>query len=361
MSFFPCIKTKNLLAPEKWPMLFAMLKQHYDDRVKRSRPSQEGIDRKLPTSVGEFAGNKKTAIGLGCALIGQKSEWLKTKTGIAWTDATFNPVWGCTKVSEGCRNCYAADVARAAGYGGPGYARHGKPFLWGQTGETAEGKGWKVIQGRRVFGPDYWNQLIKWNTRAEKAGMIVAVFVASMADMFEDHPTTRRELEKFWVYAKQCKHLHFQMLTKRPENIAENLPKDWWDYTNGYENVWLGTTVENQAAAYRFDDILAEIPTASRWASYEPAIGPVELKRMDKLDWIIVGGESGSNRRPFDHQWARDIHAACKEHGVPFFYKQDSAYRSSSNPYLDGKVYKEFPIPRESTLIKPTSKIVKAA
>ena len=127
-----------------------MLQNHTDDCAKQSRPSQEGIDRNRPTGVGAVAGNKKTAIGLGCGLIGQKSEWLKTKTGIAWTDATFNPVWGCTKVSEGCRNCYAADVARAAGYGGPGYARHGKPFLWGQTGETAEGKGWKVIQGRRV-------------------------------------------------------------------------------------------------------------------------------------------------------------------------------------------------------------------
>ena len=361
MSFLPCTKTKNLLAPEKRPILFAMFGTDKGHCAKQSRPSQEGIDRNPSMGVGAVAGNKKTAIGLGCSLIGQKSEWLKTETDIAWTDATFNPIWGCTKVSEGCRNCYAAEWAHGNGFGGPGYPRHGRPFLWGKTGETVQLNGWSVINGRRVFGQDYWNQLIDWNNRAEKAGMLVAVFVASMGDIFEEHPTVQKEREKFWAYAKQCKHLHFQLLTKRPENIAEYLPKDWWDYTNGYENVWLGTTVENQAVAYRFDDILAEIPTACRFASYEPAIGPLKLERMDKLDWIIVGGESGSNRRPFDHQWARDVHAACKEHGVSFFYKQDSAYRSSSNPYLDGKAYKEFPIPRESTLIKPTSKIVKAA
>jgi protein gp37 len=284
------------------------------------------------------------SIKTGLSEVGGKI-WLRSKTAIAWTDVTFNVVWGCTKVSAGCKNCYAANFAHAQGFGGPSKKR---PFIWGKSGDTASGKGWVVEQGRRVFPEKYWSKLLEWNARARKNNQIVTVFISSMTDVFEDHPITRRELEKFWAIVRQTPWLHYQILTKRAGNIRSCLPADWFGFDNGYPNVWLGVTVENQAVANRFDNILANIPATVRFISYEPAIGPLRIERMDKLDWLIAGGESGPNRRPFDHDWARDIHRDCEANDVAFFYKQDTAFRSSTNPYLDGVKHYNFPMPRES-------------
>jgi protein gp37 len=200
--------------------------------------------------------------------------------------------------------------------------------------------------GRRVFGSDYWNKLLKWNQMARDKNSIVMVFTSSMADNFEKHPITSRELEKLWSYIRKTPNIHYQVLTKRAERIRECLPEDWYDYRNGYPNVWLGVSVESNEVAYRFNDHLADIPAAVRFVSYEPAIGPLTDIRWEQLDWLIVGGESGPKRRPFEHDWARYVHQQCRAHGVGVFYKQDTALRSSSNPYLDGKKYYEFPSPR---------------
>ena len=107
-------------------------------------------------------------------------------------------------------------------------------------------------------------------------------------------------------------------------------------------------SVESNEVAYRFNDHLADIPAVVRFVSYEPAIGPLTDIRWEQLDWLIAGGESGSQRRPFKHDWARYVHQQCKAHGAAFFYKQDTAFRSSTNPYLDGKKYYEFPFPTTS-------------
>ena len=271
---------------------------------------------------------------------GAKESCKPEKTNIAWTNATFNPVWGCQKVSEACKNCYAETISSRMGFGTK------RPNLWKTSGkETATGKGWAVKNGRRVFGKHRWNKLLDWNRKAKLTGEKVLVFAGSMCDVFEDHQTTSEELKKLWEYIRQTPNLTYQLLTKRPENIFEKLPADWADFEHGYSNVWLGTTVENQNRAWRFNEVLADIPAAVRYVSYEPALGPIDL-RWEKLDWLIAGGESGPDRREFNYDWARDVHSTCKQNDVAFFYKQDTAFRSSTNPYLDGKKYYNWPEPR---------------
>ena len=285
------------------------------------------------------SGINSEALVNGLTNVGTK-DWWKSPTSIAWCDGTFNVVWGCTKVSEGCKNCYALELSKTWGFGST------RPSLWGAIKSTKADKGYNVEMGRRVFGSDYWNKLLKWNQMARDKNSIVMVFTSSMADNFEKHPTTARELEKLWSYIRKTPNIHYQLLTKRAERIRESLPEDWYEYENGYPNVWLGVSVESNEVAYRFNDHLADIPAAVRFMSYEPAIGPLTDIRWEQLDWLIAGGESGPQRRPFEHDWARYVHQQCKVHGVAFFYKQDTAFRSSSNPYLDGKKYYEFPFPR---------------
>ena len=285
------------------------------------------------------SGINSEALVNGLKNVGTK-DWWKSPTNIAWCDGTFNTVWGCSKISEGCRNCYADEFSKKLGFGST------RPNLWGEAKSTKAGKGYNVEMGRRVFGADYWNKLLKWNQMARDKNSIVMVFTSSMADNFEKHPTTARELEKLWSYIRKTPNIHYQILPKRAERIRECLPEDWYDYRNGYPNVWLGVSVESNEVAYRFNDYLADIPAAVRFMSYEPAIGPLTDIRWEQLDWLIAGGESGSQRRPFEHDWARYVHQQWKAHGVAFFYKQDTAFRSSSNPYLDGKKYYEYPSPR---------------
>ncbi len=269
-----------------------------------------------------------------------KKEWWKNQTNIAWCDGTFNTVWGCSKISEGCRNCYADEFSKKLGFGST------RPNLWGEAKSTKAGKGYNVEMGRRVFGTDYWNKLLKWNQMACDENSIVLLFSSSMTDNFENHPVTSRELSKLWDYIRKTPNIHYQILTKRADRIQECLPEDWYNYENGYPNVWLGVTVEDNTVASRFNRHLADVPAAVRFVSYEPAIGPLTDIRWEQLDWLIVGGESGPKRRAFEHDWARYVHQQCKAHGVAFFYKQDAAFRSSTNPYLDGKKYYEFPFPR---------------
>ena len=276
----------------------------------------------------------------------RSKKWFGKLNDIAWTEKTFNGVWGCTKVSEGCRNCYAAEFAKRVGFGST------RPFLWGKSGDTGSGKGWMVEKGRRHFGETYWNQLHQWNRKAERNDSIGVVFVGNMNDLFEDHEVTRRALDKLWSVIGETPHLHYQFLTKRAENIRECLPKDWFDYENGYPNVWLGVSIEDQSVSWRFDEHLADIPAAVRFASYEPALGPLKDLRWDKLDWIIVGGESGANHRPFDHAWARDARDICQANGVEFFYKQDAARFTNRGKTLDSIKYYNYPMPRPSAPIR---------
>jgi len=236
---------------------------------------------------------------------------------IEWTDNTFNPWWGCTKVSAGCKNCYAETFANRFG------------VKWGDK------------EKRRESSIKVWNEPIKWQRQAEKSGKRVKVFCASMADWTDDNaPEGARD--NLFEIIRNTPNLIWQMLTKRPENMASILPKDWGD---GFRNVALGTTVENQNAADVRIDILRNTPARWRFLSVEPMIGPVQLSgRLIRIDWVIVGGESGNGCRPFDPMWARDIRDACKESGVEFFMKQMGGQKKPFISIPSDLDIKQFPI-----------------
>jgi len=238
------------------------------------------------------------------------------KTGISWTNHTFNIVWGCEKVSPACANCYAETLAL-----------RWKFDVWGKTKPC------------RVFDAHHWNDPRRWEKTAVKEGVNRLVFCSSMCDIFEDHPTVIAELTKLWPVIRATPNLTWQLLTKRPERILSHLPSDWG---NGYDNVWIGSTIENNDYVDRADHLRA-VPAKVRFVSYEPACGPIDKLDLTGLHWVIFGGESGSGFRQHDPQWARDSRDRCKEKGVAFFYKQGSSLRSGEDPTLDGVEYKEFP------------------
>lgn len=226
------------------------------------------------------------------------------ETGISWTDSTFNPVWGCTKVSPGCDNCYA-------------------DTLDSRWGESHWGKG----VPRRTFGDKHWNEPLKWEKAAEASGKPWRVFCGSMCDVMDDEwPDGVRE--RLWALIDATPHLTWQLLTKRPQRYQRYLPSGF-----KYGNVWLGTTCESQEYYNSRWPVLREAAEKHglySWISYEPALGPLTMKvsglsYFKVPDWIICGGESGNGRRPFDRKWADDVKNECQLYGVKFFMKQFGA------------------------------------
>lgn len=216
-------------------------------------------------------------------------------SGIAWTNHTFNPWWGCTKVSPGCDNCYAETFDKRLG------GRH-----WGKNAP------------RRIFGDKHWNEPLKWHAAAQKAGKPALVFCASMADWcdVDAPPGAVERLHGLW---RATPWLRWQMLTKRPARISATLPTDWGD---GYPNVWLGTTVDDRAHGLPRVDVLARIPAVVRFLSVEPLLEDLGALNLAGVAWVIVGGESGHYARPFHLAWARSIQGQCAGAGVAFFMKQ---------------------------------------
>ncbi|MEZ5165687.1 MAG: phage Gp37/Gp68 family protein [Acidimicrobiales bacterium] len=242
-------------------------------------------------------------------------------TEIAWCDHTFNPWWGCTRVSPGCQNCYAEAFAKRTGHD-----------VWGKA------------TGRRVFGDRHWNEPRRWNAKAETEGIRRRVFCASMADVFEDHPDLEEPRERLFDLILQTPALDWLLLTKRPENIAAMLP----DPDCPPANVWLGTTVEDQDHAHARIPTLLDAGYAATclFLSCEPLLGPVDLTPWfdSGIDWVIVGGESGPRHRPFDPEWAIDIRDQCEAFGVPFFFKQHGGRTpKAGGDLLDGDRYYQFP------------------
>jgi protein gp37 len=216
-------------------------------------------------------------------------------TGISWTTHTFNPWIGCTKVSTGCDNCYAEGFNKRMGQGN-----------WGPGAE------------RRVTSDINWRNPIKWNRQAEAAGTRTKVFCASMADIFDgEAPAETRE--RLWDLIRATPSLDWQLLTKRPTNIARFLPKDWGD---GYPNVWLGVSAENREFALRRIPVLQSIPATIRFVSAEPLLGDLGELDLEAIDWLIIGGESGRGARPFDVAWADRLIEQSKLQEVKVFVKQ---------------------------------------
>jgi protein gp37 len=228
---------------------------------------------------------------------------------IEWTDHTFNPWVGCTKISPGCDHCYAESWSKRSGL-----------VQWGD-------------QPRRRTSESNWQKPLRWNAQAREFkrqyGHRPRVFCASLADVF-DNQVESAWREDLFVLIRECRRLDWLLLTKRPRNISKMLPSDWGD---GYRNVWLGITTENQEWFDRRWRQLESVPALIKFISYEPAIGPLRLPKHGPFpDWLISGGESGGGARLLNPQWVRDIVADCRRKGVVPFHKQWGTY--SSNPLV---------------------------
>jgi protein gp37 len=245
-------------------------------------------------------------------------------TAIEWATHTFNPWTGCTRVSPGCDHCYAAEQAKR------------NPAVFGS---------WEPGGARKRTSADYWKQPLRWNREAERTGVRPRVFCASMADVF-DNQVPEEWRWSLWRLIASTPHLDWLLLTKRPQNIALMLPEPTlasmedaeegpWHAPWPWPNVWLGTTVENQAEADRRIPHLLAVPAARRFLSCEPLLGPVDLSAWWKenppgstywhpngIHWVIAGGESGPGARPMHPDWARSLRDQCAAAGVPFFFKQ---------------------------------------
>jgi protein gp37 len=230
------------------------------------------------------------------------------KSTIEWTEATWNPVTGCTKVSPGCDHCYAVRLAgRLQAMGNPRY-RNGFEL---------------TVHEDQLRLPLSWRQP-------------KLVFVNSMSDLFHPNVPSDFIAAVFDVMAEASRHT-FQVLTKRPHRAAALAERLTWS-----ENVWMGTSVEAQPYVWRID-ALRGVPAAVRFLSLEPLLGPVQPD-LEGIGWVIAGGESGPGARPAQLQWLRDIRDACRCAGVPFFFKQWGGRTSKSGGrILDGKTWSEMP------------------
>jgi len=224
-------------------------------------------------------------------------------TGIEWTDHTANFWWGCFKVSEGCKNCYAETLS----------SRYGK-HIWGPASTT---------EREKTKGP--WRDILKWDKQAKADGIRRKVFVQSMSDFFEDHPQLPEWRNAATEILEQLEWLDVQLLTKRPENILRMVPAYW--RVNWPKHIWIGTSVENQNAADKRIPHLLEVDADVHFLSCEPLLEAVNLNEYwPDIDWIIAGGESGHGARPMHPKWVIDLADHCNDRGVKFFFKQWGEY-----------------------------------
>lgn len=231
-------------------------------------------------------------------------------TGIEWTDATWNPVTGCTKVSPGCKNCYAERLAgRLRAMGNPRY-RNGFAL---------------------TLQPDQVDLPLRWRRPRR-------IFVNSMSDLF--HETVPEAYIRQVFETMTSAHWHvFQILTKRSERLAAMAPRLPWP-----PNVWQGVSVESARYVGRVDH-LRQVPAIVRFLSVEPLLGPIPGLPLDGIHWVIVGGESGPERRVMSADWVRLVRDQCIEAGVPFFFKQwGGRTPKAKGRILDGRVWDEIPV-----------------
>jgi len=233
------------------------------------------------------------------------------KSNIEWTNMTWNPVTGCTKVSTGCKHCYAEAMAkRLHAMGSPRYAN-----------------GFRVtLQEDLVELPLTWKKPRR-------------VFVNSMSDLLHDD-VPLDFIQRVFNTMKRCPQHQFQILTKRPERlIAVSHELEWTD------NIWMGVSVENQRYAYR-SELLSQVPAHIRFLSVEPLVGRIEHLPLEGIHWVIVGGESGPRARPLDPKWVEEIYYQCRSRDVPFFFKQwGGVQKHRSGRELFGRTFDEMPVP----------------
>ncbi|TCO43576.1 protein gp37 [Kribbella antiqua] len=245
------------------------------------------------------------------------------KSSIEWTEATWNPTTGCDRISSGCDNCYALTLSkRLKAMGVAKYQNDGDP--------RTSGPGFGVAVHRESLETPY-----TWRKPR-------LVFVNSMSDLFHARVPIAFVREVFEVMRATPQHT-YQILTKRSRRLARLAPRLEWS-----SNIWMGVSVESEVHYDRVRD-LAGVPAAVRFLSCEPLLGPLHRLPLDRIDWVIAGGESGVNARPVDPQWIRDLRDDCVAVRTPFFFKQWGGIRAKSGGRdLDGLTWDEMPQPAQA-------------
>lgn len=234
---------------------------------------------------------------------------MATQSKIEWTQMTWNPVTGCSKVSAGCKNCYAEKMAKRLQAMGQDRYRNGFAL---------------TLQEDVLELPLHWKQPR-------------LVFVNSMSDLFHEEIPVEFIQSVFRVM-EQCPQHQFQILTKRSRRLSELAEKLPWP-----SNVWIGVSVEDERVIYRIQD-LQIVPAGVRFLSCEPLLGPIEHLPLENIHWVIVGGESGPGARAMRSSWVESIYHQCRVAGVPFFFKQwGGTHRNRAGREFHGRTYDEMP------------------
>lgn len=235
---------------------------------------------------------------------------MATTTKIEWTESTWNPVTGCTKISSGCKNCYAARMAKRLK--AMGNARYQNEF-------------------QVTLHDDLIERPLKWKKSK-------TIFVNSMSDLFhEDIPTDF--IKRVFDTMNEASWHTFQVLTKRSERLKELSDELIWT-----DNIWMGVTVENDTEKYRIQDLL-QTEAQIKYISFEPLISKINIDSLKGIDWAIVGGESGPGSRPIDPLWVDDIHSLCIQDDIPFFFKQwGGTNKKKAGRLFHGKEWSEYPL-----------------
>lgn len=234
---------------------------------------------------------------------------MSTHSGIEWTESTWNPITGCTKISQGCKYCYAERMAlRLKAMGQPNY-----------------------VNGFKLTLHEHALQLsLTWKQPQ-------TIFVNSMSDLFHEE-VPLEFIEKIFEVMRQASWHTFQVLTKRSQRLVELDSQLNWP-----KNVWMGVTVENQSYDFRIDD-LRQSHAQVKFLSLEPLLGPISHLNLSDINWVITGGESGPGARPIEQDWVTDIRDQCVTSNVPFFFKQWGGVRKKRNGrLLEGKLWSEVP------------------
>ncbi len=252
---------------------------------------------------------------------------MSLNSAIEWTDATWNPVTGCTQVSAGCDHCYALTFAeRFRGVPGHPYEQGFDLRLW----------------------PDRLALPLQWKKPKR-------IFVNSMSDLFHAGVPEAFIRNVFETMVQADQHI-YQILTKRPQRLAKLANKLPWP-----DHIWMGVSVESNEVVWRAE-YLRRVPAAIRFVSAEPLIGPIDRLDLAGIDWVITGGESGNGHRPCDPAWVRETRDRCLATKVAFFHKQWGGRTSKSRGReLDGRTWDEMPIVGQRSLAEHTSAFLAAA
>ena len=244
-----------------------------------------------------------------------------TKTGIEWTDATWNPMTGCTQITAGCDHCYALQVALTKTR--DVYLRRDP------VKNTTENRA-------NPFAPRFWLDRLQQPLRWKRP---MRIFVNSMSDVFHAHFSLEMIQQVFDVMNRATWH-QFQVLTKRPERAFRYAARLSWT-----ENVWIGTSIENMDVARRADALRGITQARVRFISAEPLLGPLDALNLEGIDWVIGGGESGPKHRECRVEWATGLRDKCRDHGIAFFWKQwGGRTPKAGGRLLQGRQWDEYPV-----------------